>query len=68
MIRGLWVITTTPKASSAGRQIVEVRETVTDPAERGAMGGRGNKAHDNCNELCRGTSADYWASRLKRDA
>jgi len=44
-----------------GRQIVEVRKL----PEHGEVGnGRGN----NCNLSDRGNSADYWASRLRRDA
>ncbi len=43
------------------RQIVEVREL---PDKPGPVPGDSH----NCNDLDRGNSADYWASRLKRDA
>jgi len=48
------------EAIKAGRELLS-------PEERGAMGGRGNKASDNITSFSRGTSQEYLAARIKRD-
>ena len=53
----------TPEEAAAS---VQARELITDPVERGKMGGRGHKASNNITSF-RGTDPTYALARLKRD-